>query len=241
MNREHNDINQKTLNWALAHSPTPQILQELVDLSYTHFGWFAKHGPRAFEYPWIVTEMGDISGKTVLDVGAGVSPLPIFLAEQGAKVVTIDNSPLTRQLGQGEVDCHGWGYLDYATLNPNISSVNDDILAVNLADQTFDCIYSVSVIEHLPAAVRQKLWSTLARWLRQDGLLLLTVDLFPGTDQLWNYCLGNMVDPDETHGDLTLLKAELHQAGFRLAQSEFLPELKDSRTDCALLRFVRRR
>lgn len=235
---ENYDIGEEGLAWALARSPCPQLFQELVHLSRSHFGWFSKHLPRAFEYPWVFTEIGNGVGKSVLDIGAGVSPLPLLLAQGGQRVVTVDGSTIIRRLGQGQAHWNEWGYFDYACLDVNISSINGDILAVSFANYSFDCIYSVSVVEHLPALVRRKLWSKVKQWLSSDGVLLITVDLFPGTEQLWNYNQGKIVEPVEEHGDLDALEAELSQVGFSLAQRKILCDLRDSRTDCALLRFV---
>ncbi len=232
------DIGEEGLAWALARSPCPQLLQELVHLSRSHFGWFSKNPARAFEYPWVFTEIGKVVGKSVLDIGAGVSPLPLLLAQGGQRVVTVDDSTIIRKLGQGQEKWNGWGYFDYACLNGNVSSINVDILAASFANYSFDCIYSVSVVEHLPALARRKLWSKVKQWLSRDGVLLLTVDLFPGTEQLWNYNQDKIVESVEEHGDLVALEAELSQVGFSLERRKILCDLRDGRTDCALLRFV---
>jgi hypothetical protein len=60
---------------------------------------------------------------------------------------------------------------------------------------TFDCIYSVSVIEHVPCVVRKAWVRKFAAQLATGGMLLLTVDLSPGTDFLWNLSEGRVVEP----------------------------------------------
>ncbi len=80
-----------------------------------------------------------------------------------------------------------WGRL--RTVSPSITSVHSSYQAFSAG--AFDVIYSVSVIEHLLAALR-------CQWLRQmsqqleflEGTLLLTVDLQPTTRLLWNYSEG---------------------------------------------------
>lgn len=239
MNWGSNDIGEENLAWALANSPSPQLLRNLVDLSRSRFGWFSKCSSRAFEYPWVFREIGNAVDKRILDIGTGVSPLPLLLAESGAKVVTVDSSPVSRELGNEQDTWTEWGYFDYACLNSSIASVNRDILSARLESRAFDCIYSVSVVEHLKASVRHQLWHKAEQWLTTSGVLLLTVDLFPGTDRLWNYNMSKLVEPGERHGDLAALTRELAEIGLDLRQQTFLRGLRDSRTDVALLRFAK--
>jgi SAM-dependent methyltransferase len=234
-----NDIGEEALAVAIDASPFPQLLKALVHLSRGYFGWFSKCPSRAFEYPWLFNEIGGVANKSVLDIGAGVSPLPLLLAKHGARVVTVDNSPVIRNVGQQQNNWTEWGYLDYSHLDGSMSSINKDILSVDLESNSFDCIYSVSVVEHLPASVRREIWHRVTRWLDCDGKLLLTIDLCPGTEQLWNYNMGELVESAGEHSDLPGLKSELSQVGFRLARLELLRGLRGSRTDVALLHLLK--
>ncbi len=236
---EH-DIGEEALRTALKLSNYPSLLTALVQLSRSMFGWFSETPSRPFEYPWMVHQIGEPVDKRILDIGAGVSPLPLFLAGRGAKVTTIDNSPVNREPGNGAEHWNEWGFLNYKDLNEGITSIHDDILAVEFPRGTFDCIYSVSVIEHMPASVRIKVWERVSRWLKEDGLLLLTIDLIPKTDLLWNYSEGEEVDINEMHGNFEKLREELFQTGFKLMKQETLRDLPSSRVDCMLLRFERR-
>lgn len=234
-----NDIGEENLAIAVDDSPFPELLKSLVDLSRSHFGWFSKCPSRVFEYPWLFSEIGSAVDRRILDIGAGVSPLPLLLAEHGARVVTVDNSPLIRELNRGENNWTEWGYLDYGHLTSSISSLNKDILSVHFEGNSFDCVYSVSVVEHVPASVRREIWHKVMRWLENDGKLLLTIDLCPGTEWLWNYNMGELVESAEEHGDLPGLQSELSRVGFRLVRLGLLRGMRDSRTDVALLHFVK--
>jgi hypothetical protein len=77
---------------------------------------------------------------------------------------------------------------------------------------------SVSVIEHLPAQDRRALLGSLAGRVRRHGLLVLTVDLVRGTDDLWNRSLGEVVDADSPHGTFDDLVAECSEAGFSVTE-----------------------
>lgn len=45
---------------------------------------------RDWEYPWVFTHAAAAAGSTVLDCGAGNSPLPYLMARQGAAVIALD-------------------------------------------------------------------------------------------------------------------------------------------------------
>ena len=235
----NHDIGEEGLAWALARSPAPETLTALVSRAREHFGWFSKQVSRAFEYPWVIDQLGCLPETTVLDVGAGISPLPLLLAELGAKVITVDHSPTQRVLEQNAREWTGWGFFDYAVLHPHIKSQNNDVSAVRFSEQAFGAVYSVSVIEHMAAQVRRHLWPRIGRWLDRKGLLLLTVDLVPSTDQLWDLSEGVQVESPEDHGDLAVIERELAELGFGLDTSEILRDLPDSQVDCALLKFSR--
>lgn len=235
------DIGEEGLSAALGKSPTPELLLELVRLSRERFGWFTRQETRAVEIPWIVSAAGEVAGMSVLDIGAGVSPLPLYLAQKGAAVTTVDHSEIIRVPGKGQKSWDEWGFIDYGRIDSRIRSRNEDILAVDLPEGSLDRVYSVSVVEHMPASVRKSIWRRVARWLKKDGVLLLTVDLVPGTDRLWNYSMGRIVEDEKAHGDLEELEAELTGLGFQKEESRFIRGLGNSRVDVCMLRFVRGR
>lgn len=237
MAAETYDISPQTLAWARAHSPTPRSLDELVRLSRKYFGWFSRQCARAFEQPWVLEQIGKPLFKPVLDIGAGVSPLPILLAQRGIRVVTVDHSATIRQYGRDEKSWNDWGYLDYRPFHSNLTSYHEDILTIAFPEAHFSVIYSLSVVEHMPAAVRRQVWDRVVRWLGPEGVLLLTVDLNPGTDQLWNRSQGKQIEDQSAHGDLATLLGELSAVGARCIKQEFLRNVPDARGDVAMLRF----
>jgi 2-polyprenyl-3-methyl-5-hydroxy-6-metoxy-1,4-benzoquinol methylase len=234
------DINDKNLRWAIDHSDFPDILKIIVNLSRKNFRFFNKTLSRSFEYPYIINEISQIASNRILDVGAGLSPLPLLFAERGIRVVTVDNSLVIRKLEEYHENWNGWGFFDYGSLNKNITSINNDIAAINFAEDSFDCIYSVSVIEHIAAANRRQIWGHLRPWLKKCGMLLLTIDLIPETDFLWNYNAGKLVEDVEEHGNIGIIQHEIVREGFTLDGSKLLRKLPQSKVDVALLKFSRR-
>ncbi len=229
-----NDIGENNLTWALGKSSNPELLSELVKTSRTYFSWFTKHLPRAFEYPWIAKQIPYVKDKQIMDIGSGVSPMPLFFANKGAKITTIDNSNTIRSPIDNAITWNEWGFFDYSILNKNIKSMNSDIQEVSF-ETYFDCIYSISVIEHMLSSTRRQLFHKISNVLKGNGDLLLTIDLIPKTEILWNYSEGLLVEQPNQHGNLSDIKDELVGYGFHLENCEFLRDLPDTRVDCVFL------
>ena len=230
MTRHQRDISSEDLEVMLALTPYPDALRALVDCAHRRIGFFPAHNPRALEYPWVLmTVPSSLHGLRILDVGAGVNPLPFALAERGAHVTTLDNHPLTRDL-QARERWNEWGFLDYSTLDPRVSSVRAAYEDFESATP-FDCIFSVSVIEHLPASVRRAWVRRFSEQQLPGGQLLLTVDLVPETNSLWNVSEGRVVEPLAEHGELDTLVDELSLAGFSVAPTGIVRRIPDSRVD----------
>lgn len=218
-----------------ALTPYPELLCAIVEQSRRTVGFFPAHNPRALEYPWILASLQeDLRGLRILDVGAGINPLPFMLSNRGARVTTLDNHSLIRDPTTRE-QWNEWGYLDYALLDPRIASVQMAYEDFSPADR-FDAIYSVSVIEHVPADVRRSWIENFVRQLTPNGLLLLTVDLVSGTDALWNMSEGQVVELQEIHGEFSTLQNELQQAGIVVGSTGVQREIPDSRVDVGFIK-----
>ena len=84
------DISSRDVERMSALTAYPELLSLLVAKSREVIGFFPAHNPRALEYPWILANVpADLRGLRMLDVGAGVNPLPFVLADRGAAVVTV--------------------------------------------------------------------------------------------------------------------------------------------------------
>ena len=86
---------------------------------------------------------------------------------------------------------------------------------------------------------RRSLWSNAGRWLANKGTLLLTIDLYPRSERLWNYCLEKLVETTEAHGDLDTLERELADAGLPSSMKELLRDLPNCRVDIAFMHLTR--
>lgn len=236
------DIGEDRLAQALARSTDPELLSSIAALARTVFGWFNRRATRADEYVWIVHKIGSEGGKTIADIGAGVSPLPIYLARKGNRLITIDHSSQQRILGQQrQAEWNGWGFFDYSQVEIGIRSINQDANDVVIGAQSLDCLYSVSVIEHLHSEIRRILWSRIWEWLKPGGDLLLTVDLEPNTRALWNFEQGQLVEEQGAHGDCECLITELRRSGFFLVDITIERNYPDKPpTDVGYLHLIRK-
>jgi len=238
-NLHKRDILSEDLNEAFAEVKRPDLLQYLVDVSRFNFGFFTSHYPRVFEYTWLLAQLENEKNGTVLDIGAGVCPLPICLNEQGLQVTTVDSHPKKRILKDRD-EWNEWGFLDYAIFDKKIKSYNSDFLKYKTTD-LFDYIYSISVIEHIPSKGRIQLIKKVAKLLKKGGKLLLTIDLIPNTNNLWNFSEDKEVESTAEHGSIESFKKELSSSGFEVLEEEIQRNIKDSRTDVYYVKAILRK
>jgi 2-polyprenyl-3-methyl-5-hydroxy-6-metoxy-1,4-benzoquinol methylase len=194
----------------------PLRFRLLVDMARAKLGFFPAHNPRAIEYTWIVDRLApSLVPGSVLDVGAGVNPLPFWLSNLGWRVTTVDDHSVVRSIGS-RGSWNEWGYLDYGQIDARIDSRRaafEDLAPAS----SYDALICVSVIEHLPASLRRRWLRLFGEHLRPGGRVLLTVDLVPWTEQLWCFREGAEVEAPALHGTFSDLVGELEGSGFSIA------------------------
>jgi len=216
----------------------PGLLLECLATSRRELGFFPDHAPRCIEYPWVLERVRRSGERLrVADVGAGVNVLPLLLADDGHSVTTIDPHPDRRELADRDT-WNEWGFLDYGQLRPGITSVRERF-ETYAPGAALDAIYSVSVIEHLPAGVRRAWVGRMSELLKPGGRLLLTVDLVPFTRALWRWSEDAEVEPAAAHGTIDDLVAELAAAGLVVDELEVIPFLEGSRVGIACIAATR--
>ncbi len=232
--RQQRDISAEDLSAALAASERPDLLRELVDTSRAAFGFFVDQFTCTINYPWVAARLENLpAGCRVLDVGAGVSPMPLWLAGRGVLVDTVDSHPIVRTLPAAEC-WNAWGFFDYRQLHPNAASHHCPTAELSPVAR-FDAIYSICALTHMPRAIREDTLRRCHGWLRSGGRLLLTIDLIPATDFLWNRSEGREVEPLLVHGTFDEFLRQLTSVGFQLNESHVLRTLRRSRTDLLLI------
>jgi ubiquinone/menaquinone biosynthesis C-methylase UbiE len=110
-------------------------------------------------------------GDHYLDAGSGVTPLAQVLAKRGVRAEACDgNRRLIDELCRFGPERIYDAAVTYST---------QDLTATSFADETFDAISCISVLEHIPAPYDQQAVRELLRVLKPGGVLVLTVDFQP--------------------------------------------------------------
>ena len=211
------------------------LLRLIIDSSRAKLGFYTQTSSRTIEYPWLIDKMTELAvGSRVLDIGSGISPIPIMLGEHGMLVSCVDAHPRVRTL-QDRDTWNEWGFLDYSLFSPRLKSFHTDIQEYQPVTP-FDVIYSVSVLEHMPRVVWERTLDLAKTWLKPGGLLLLTLDLIPGTYTLWNKSEGKTVDPHGGHGLLKDIVDRLKGMGFVFEEFFARQNIPYSQTDVAFIK-----
>jgi len=141
------------------------------------------YGTRCWEYPWILENGYFKVGLKCLDAGCGQSPLPAYLHGLGCEAHGLDylqgekgNYPDTYGIPKEWIRMHD-GIVSYH---------HGTMFDAPFADDTFDRITCVSVLEHIltPADphAHHPCLKELRRILKPGGLLIVTVDYFTNPD-----------------------------------------------------------
>lgn len=149
---------------------------------YGPFAFQLASGTRTFEYPWTFLTADVAPGCRVLDVGGCVGGLQFVFALAGCRVVNVD------PLHEG---ADGWpsGSARFAispevherinqALGTDVELIPKRLQDAGLADEAFDRVVCVSVIEHLDEADAHDAVAHIGRLLAPGGLFLTTIDLF---------------------------------------------------------------
>lgn len=232
------DLSDSDFARAIHAAQRPDLLRELVDTSRRVFGFYTGHYPHTINYPWMIEHLEHLSsGSRLLDIGAGVSPVPIVLADRGMFVDCVDNNANVRTL-PSNVHWNEWGFFDYATVHRNLSAYNCDAAKFEPKTQ-YEAIYSVSSLVHMPRPVREQTLERCWTWLKPNGLLLLAIDMMPCTDFLWNRSDGLEVEPPVQHGTADDVLSQLGRLGFQIDDWKILRTVYKSRTDLLFIRGLR--
>lgn len=98
--------------------------------------------PSCPENRWIARELGDVRGRRVLELGAGLGEASVWFATQGAQVVATDLSGAMLDLARRVAAVH----------NTRIDTAQMDGAVLALADSSVDIVYGANVLHHVDTA-----------------------------------------------------------------------------------------
>jgi 2-polyprenyl-3-methyl-5-hydroxy-6-metoxy-1,4-benzoquinol methylase len=99
----------------------------------------AFEGPTALENTFILSKMGPLQGKRLLDIGAGLGESSVYFALKGAKVTVVDISPrmVATALSLGQ------------KFGVHLEGVVSSAESLNLQPETYDIIYAANTLHHV--------------------------------------------------------------------------------------------
>jgi cyclopropane fatty-acyl-phospholipid synthase-like methyltransferase len=206
----------------------PDLLGELRTISRSTFGFLNRYPHMVRYYLWIVEQLEDLKlGARVLDLGAGLCPVPIWLASRGHSLDCVDNNPTIRVLPVKD-DWNEWGFFDYNQVHDGIKAIHCGISDFQGQD-LYDVIYSITALQSLPRSEWEDCLHRAKYSLRPEGRLLLCVDIVRGTESIWNY--DGEVEPLSEHGTLRDIENNLFELGYVVQHTKLLRDQTDSPSD----------
>jgi SAM-dependent methyltransferase len=113
----------------------------------------AFESPAALENKFILQQMGDLKGKRLLDVGAGLGESSVYFAKRGADVTATDLSPAMLQTIADLAKLHG----------VKIQTAQSAAESLNVPQAHYDLVYIANTIHHVTdrAAIFQQIHRAL--------------------------------------------------------------------------------
>ena len=158
-----NDISAKTLK-TVNHILLPETL-----MAFNMFSLICK--TRQWEWPWAIKQVYDNFGSSrrsdlkVLDIGCGFRPFTLFLRSLGYNVTAVDDMSWEHKEDLGVL-------LGERGINFIEAKAED----LPIKDETFDCSFCISVLEHCPPEIVKQIVSEGCRVTKNDGLFIATID-----------------------------------------------------------------
>ena len=212
-------------------APRPDLLELLRLAAYRTFGYVDEYEPNNLLHSWVVQRLEALTEGYLVDLGAGVTPLPIVFADRGLRVHTVDGSKLVRTL-PADHTWNGWGFFDYSKVNSNVQSYQC-LAQDHVPHRNYDSAYSIGMIAHMESASRRSLFEKLQ--LVAGGRFYFSVSLVQNSDYIWNRREGEEVEPIEKHGRIADIFAELREFKYQVSEQHVLRSVSGSITDFLLV------
>src|SRR5215831_2708443 len=114
--------------------------------------------PTALENQFILRLMGPLSGKSLLDLGAGLGESSVYFAQRGARVTVVDISPQMVETALSLGRRH----------NVELEGIVSVAENLNLPCAAYDIVYAANTIHHVQN--RPLLFEQVSRALKPGGM-----------------------------------------------------------------------
>jgi SAM-dependent methyltransferase len=143
---------------------------------------------KGFNYAWILDSIQWKSDSRILDVGAGYSRLPTYIAQTyGCDVWAVDDFGYSENGNFWERNQDPSHYIDdHPEIHYVIGRIGDKNLN-ELQPESFDVIISASALEHVPQGDVIKVWSHMDHLLKPGGIMLHGLDIAFPTNLGWKH------------------------------------------------------
>lgn len=151
----------------------PQWLIRLIG----EFGFQRNSLSRKYEYPWCFLSSNLEEGMRVLEIGAGASGFQFVLAEYGLDVTSVDPLINPSEKVDWIFTLDNFNHMN-ESFGRKVNFIQDFLENTKLESNSYDRVFSISAIEHIPPQKISPLVKEIARVLKSSGLFILTIDLF---------------------------------------------------------------
>jgi SAM-dependent methyltransferase len=134
---------------------TARRTQASFGYEWTHFNDWQPSGETNFSDYFEGLDLSSLRGRLILDAGCGMGRHARQIAPHAGRVVALDFS---RAIEQAQRNTSTVG---------NVDCVQADLLALPLADESFDYVYSLGVLHHLEQTERAL--GNLVKKVKRDG------------------------------------------------------------------------
>jgi SAM-dependent methyltransferase len=192
----------------------------------------------ATENRFILTLLGDLEGKRLLDVGSGLGEASVYFALQGAEVTAMDLAPEMVAMTQRNAQAHG------TSVRGLVSPAEE--LSEHVQPESFDIVYAANTIHHV--SDRRMFLQSVHRALKPGGIFVSWDPLaYNPVINVYRMMATKVRTEDEvplTFDDLALAKewfAQVHHREFWLTtQLLFLKYFFIDRYDLNQIRYWKR-
>ena len=143
---------------------------------------------KGFNYAWILDSIEWKSDFRILDVGAGYSRLPSYIAQTyGCEVWAVDDFGYSEKGDFWERHQDPRDYInDHPEIHYVIGRIGDEHLN-ELSPASFDVIISASALEHVPQSDVVSVWSHMDQLLKPGGVMLHGLEIAFPTNLGWKH------------------------------------------------------